>query len=205
MSRLASLSPAALRAMFSTDSDDTLIAAMTLSGPGIAQPIRLCDGYTHKFERLTSTSMTVTTLSTGAASAFAYAAGDAVLKDAINADPANALYGVMSGAVPFLFLPFQLTLPTEEQAAAPRCSVTIHDVTRLMVPVLRTITSAPSVGIDLVLSSTPGTVEAAFPGFKMGAINYSAESISAELTVDSLATEPFPAHTFTPSYFPGLF
>jgi hypothetical protein len=204
MSRLASLSPAALKAMFSTDSDDTLIAAMTLSGTGIAQPIRLADGYTHKFEWLTSTSMTVTTLSTGAASAFAYAAGDAVLQAAVNADPANALYGVMSGTVPFLFLPFQLTLPTEEEAA-PRCSVTIHDVTRLMVPVLRTITSAPSVGIDLVLSSTPSVVEASFPGFKMGAISYSAESISAELTVDSLATEPFPAHTFTPSSFPGLF
>lgn len=205
MSRLASLSPAALRAMFSTDSDDTLIAGMTLSGTGIAQPIRLADGYTHKFEKLTSTSMTVTTLSTGAASAFTYAAGDAVLQAAVNADPANALYGVMSGTVPFLFLPFQLTLPTEEQAAAPHCSVTIHDVTRLMVPVLRTITSAPNVGIALVLASTPDVVEASFPGFKMGGISYSAESISAELTVDSMATEPFPAHTFTPSYFPGLF
>jgi hypothetical protein len=39
----------------------------------------------------------------------------------------------------------------------------------------------------------------------MGAVNYNKDQITAELVVQSLAAEPFPAHTFTPSYFPGLF
>ena len=171
MSRLASLSPAALAAMFSTDADSNLIALLTISGTGIDQPVRLSDGYTKRVSE--------------------------------NAD--EVIYGVTSRLNDYLFLPFTLTLPTEEADAAPRCQISIQDVTRQLTPVIRTISSAPSVLIELVLSSSPDTVEAAFPGFLMSSISYNANVITAELTVESLAIEPFPAHTFTPSYFPGLF
>lgn len=171
MSRLASLSPAALRAMFSPDADDTLITLLTITGPGIATPIRLADGYT---QRVSET-----------------------------AD--DEVYGVPSRGSNYLFLPLQITLPTEEQGAAPRCSITIHDVTRVLLPAVRTISSAPNVLLELVLSSAPDVVEASFAGFKMAGISYNADTISAELTVESLAVEPFPAHSFTPAYFPGLF
>lgn len=171
MSRLASLSPAALRAMFSPDADDTLITLLTISGAGIASPVRLADGYT---QRISETADDV-------------------------------VYGVQSRSQNFIFLPLRITLPTEEQAAAPRCNITISDVTRELIPIIRQISSAPDVLIELVLASTPNTVEASFPGFKMGGISYNAETITAELTVESLAVEPFPQHTFTPAYFPGLF
>lgn len=171
MSRLASLSPAALRAMFSQDSDDDLVALLTFSGTGIATPIRIADNYTG---RLSSTDTDV-------------------------------VYGLTSRGNDYLFIPFTLTLPTEEVQTVPRCEIKISDVTQILLPSLRTITTAPDVLIELVLKSTPNTVEASFPGFKMSAINYNADTISGTLTVPQLATEPFPAHTFTPSYFPGLF
>lgn len=171
MSRLANLSPAALRAMFSPDADDTLITLLTITGTGIASPIRLADGYT---KRISETADEV-------------------------------VYGVTSRSNDYIFLPLQISLPTEEQSSAPRCKITINDVTRYLIPIVRQINTAPNVLIELVLSSSPDTVEASFPGFKMGAISYSADSITAELTVESLALEPFPQHTFTPAYFPGLF
>lgn len=169
MSRL--LTPAALKAMFSPDSDDTLITLLTITGTGIATPVLLADGYT---QRISETADEV-------------------------------IYGVRSRLEDYLFLPLKIALPTEEQAAAPRCTITIHDVTRQLLPIIREITSAPTVLMELVLSSSPDIVEASFPGFKMGAISYNSDTISAELTVESLATEPFPQHTFTPAYFPGLF
>lgn len=171
MSRLASLSPAALAAMFSADADSNLIALLTITGAGIDEPVRLADGYT---KRVSETADEV-------------------------------IYGVTSRSNDYLFLPFNLTLPTEESDAAPRCQITIQDVTRQLTPVIRTINNAPSVLIELVLSSSPDIVEASFPGFLMSSISYNANVITAELTVESLAIEPFPAHTFTPSYFPGLF
>lgn len=205
MSRLANLSPAALRAMFSPDADDSLLQLLTITGTGIAAPIRLADGYTHKYEWLSATSMTVTDIEAGTSSAYTYLATDAVLKEAIAVDRENIFYGVMSGTTPFLFLPFELTLPSEDQASTTRCKLTLHDVMRQLMPVIRTINSAPSVDITLVLSKTPSVIEASFNDFLLGGIGYTEESVTGELTVESLATEPFPCHTFTPSVAPGLF
>lgn len=171
MSRLSTLSPAALKAMFSPDADDTLITLLTITGTGIATPIRLADGYTGRISE--------------------------------TAD--DVVYGVTSRSNNYIFLPLTITLPTEEQAAAPRCNITINDVTRYLIPSIRSISTAPNVLLELVLSSSPDTVEASFPGFKMAGISYNANTITAELTVESLAVEPFPQHTFTPAYFPGLF
>ena len=171
MSRLSSLSPAALRVMFSPDADDTLITLLTISGDGIAEPIRIADGYT---QRISETADEV-------------------------------VYGVRSRSKDYVFLPIEITLPTEEQEAAPRCSITIHDVTRYLTPIIRSINTAPKVGIELVLASAPDVVEVSMPGFLMGGITYNANTVTAELTVENLTSEPFPAHTFTPSYFPGLF
>lgn len=171
MSRLASLSPAAIAAMFSADADADLIALLTITGAGIVTPIRLANGYTQR-------------LSTTAAEVF---------------------YGVVSRSNNFAFLPFRLTIPDEQVASAPRATIAIEDVTGELIPQIRQLTTAPTVLIELVLSSTPNTLEVAFPGFLMGAISYNANQITAELTVKSLASEPFPAHNFTPSYFPGLF
>lgn len=171
MSRLDTLSPAALRAMFSQDSDDDLVALLTFTGTGIASPIRIADNYTG---RLSSTDTDV-------------------------------VYGITSRSNDYLFIPFTLTLPSDEVQSVPRCEIRINDATQILLPSIREISSAPDVLIELVLKSTPDTVEASFPGFRMSAVSYNADTITGTLTVPQLATEPFPAHTFTPSYFPGLF
>lgn len=117
----------------------------------------------------------------------------------------EVVYGITSRGNDYIYIPFQLTLPDEQVSSAPRCQLSAQDVTRYLTPVLRSITSPPSVLIELVMTASPGNVEISFSGFQMGAVNYSANVVTAELMVQSLAAEPFPAHTFTPSYFPGLF
>jgi hypothetical protein len=115
------------------------------------------------------------------------------------------IYGTISRGKEFIFLPMNISLPTEEQMAAPRCSITLHDVTRYLTPVIRTIHTSPNVLMELVLNTTPDNVEASYPGFIMSGITYNKDVITAELTVEHLTNEPFPAGTFLPSYFPGLY
>ena len=170
MSRLATLSPAALKSMFSQDADSSLITLLTISGSGVSTQ-RLADGYT---QRISETNDEV-------------------------------LYGVKSRGSNFIFLPFEITLPTEAQDQVPRIQVVFHDVTRQLIPIVRQINHALTVNIELVLTTTPDVVEVSFPGMLLGGVTYNSDTITAELTTDSLALEPFPAHTFTPSYFPGLF
>ena len=171
MSRLGSLSPAAIAAMLSPDAGEDLIALLTITGAGIVTPIRIAN------------------------------AGPVRLSDTAD----EVFYGVVSRSNNFAFVPFRISLPDEQVASAPRATIAIDDVTQTLMPTIRSITTAPSVLIELVLSSTPNTLEVSFPGFLMGSISYSATQVTAELTVKSLASEPFPAHNFTPSYFPGLF
>jgi len=171
MSRLSTMSPAALRALFSPNADDTLVTLLTVTGAGLAEPIRLADNFD---QRLSETDEDV-------------------------------LYGIVSRGEQYMFLPMEVVLPSDEEAAAPRASIVLHDVTRILIPTIRTLTEALEVTIELVLKSTPDVVEASFPGFFMSHVPYNADAITVQLDVESLAAEPFPCHTMTPSYFPGLF
>lgn len=117
----------------------------------------------------------------------------------------EVVYGVTSRSQDFIFLPMEISLPTEEEAQAPRCSIILRDVTRYVIPIIRTIVGPPTVKMELVLSKTPDTVEASFAGFYISNFSYSADSVTADLSMIDYEREPFPMHSFTPAYFPGMF
>jgi hypothetical protein len=117
----------------------------------------------------------------------------------------EVVYGVTSRSQDFIFLPMEISLPTEEEAQAPRCSIVLRDVTRYVIPIVRTIVGPPTVKMELVLSKTPDTVEASFTGFYISNFSYNADSVTAELSMIDYEREPFPMHSFTPAYFPGMF
>lgn len=173
MSRLNTMSPAALKAFFSPESDDTLLTLITIYDPADPSKVvaRIADGYTKR----------------------------------IMETPRDVVYGVTSRNQDFIFLPVNISLPSEEFAGAPKCSLSINDVSKQLVPIIRTISGPPKILMELVLASTPDVVEAQFPGFYIINFSYSAESVQAELSMINYASEPFPAYTFTPAYFPGLF
>lgn len=117
----------------------------------------------------------------------------------------NEIYGVVSRGNTYTFLPMQIALPTEESGSLPRANITMYDVTRLVLPSLRQLTGPPSVLIEIVLSTSVNTLEADFAGMKLAGVTYTKDSITGQLVVDGLETEPFPSHAFLPSSFPGLF
>jgi len=117
----------------------------------------------------------------------------------------EVVYGVTSNSQDFVFLPMEISLPTEEEAQAPRCSIILRDVTRYVIPIIRTIVGPPTVKMELVLSKTPDTVEASFSGFYISNFSYNADSVTADLSMIDYEREPFPMHSFTPAYFPGMF
>jgi hypothetical protein len=117
----------------------------------------------------------------------------------------EVIYGVRSNSEDYIFLPMEISLPTEEQAQAPRCSITLHDVTRYLTPIIRGIKGAPPIKMDLVLSKSPDIIEVSFDGFYINSFMYTADTVTANLSMIDLEREPFPMHSFTPRYFPGMF
>lgn len=173
MSRLTSMSPDAIKAIFSPEADSDLIFLLTVYDPidGVTVVGRVCDGFT---KRISETADEV-------------------------------FYGVTSRSEDFVFLPMEISLPTEEEAQAPRCSIVMRDVTKYVIPLVRTIVGPPKIKMELVLSKTPDIVEASFTGFYISNFSYSADSVTADLSMIDYEREPFPMHAFTPAYFPGMF
>jgi len=181
MSRLTSMSPEAIRSVFSTEMDSDLIFLLTVYDPANPTQVvtRLADNYTQR-------------LGTISGSPYAETADE-------------VYYGVVSRGNEFLFLPMDLSLPSEEEGQAPRCSLVLRDVTRYVTPIIREISGPPKITMELVLSKTPDVVEATFSGFYINSITYNADSVTANLSMIDYEKEPFPMHSFTASYFPGLF
>jgi hypothetical protein len=167
------MSPNALKAVFSPDSDDDLIILLTIYNPDDESEVlfRLADGYTKRISE--------------------------------SAD--EVVYGITSGGNDYTFLPMQISLPSEDEAQAPRCSIVMYDVTRYLTPVIRSITAPPRIKLELVLSKSPDIIEVSFSDFYINNFTYNSDSVTADLAMIDYEREPFPMHSFTPRYFPGMF
>jgi len=175
MSRLNSLSQSAIKAMFASETSEALILLITITDPS---------DLANPIRLADSYTNRIASLTTDT----------------------EVVYGVTSNGHDYIFLPFQVNLPGEQEAGAAQCSLILNYVTREAIQLIREkLTNPVSVQIDLVLASSPNTIETSFSGFKITNVSYNAEQITLDLNMVSLSREPFPSFTFTPANFPGLF
>ncbi len=112
---------------------------------------------------------------------------------------------IVSRGDTFLAAGFTIALPDETDQGQPRVQLQVDNVDRAMVAALRSITVAPSVVLEVILASSPDTVEAGPFNFSLRSADYTAETILGELMYEDLLNEAFPAGSFDPSRFVGLF
>ena len=105
----------------------------------------------------------------------------------------------------YIAYPFQLTLPDDEDNRPPRARLTIDNIDRQIVQAVRDLTSSPTVTIDIIRAAEPDVVEAQFQDFRFTNISYDSHMVEGDLTVEDFTAEPYPAASFSPSLFPGLF
>lgn len=105
----------------------------------------------------------------------------------------------------YVAYPFSLSLPDDEDNKSPRARLVIDNIDRQIVAVLRGLETAPSLTMEIVRAADPDTVEAAFEDFKLARVTYDSHVIEAELTIEDFTAEPYPAASFSPSLFPGIF
>lgn len=177
MSRLSTLSTAAIKAMFSSETEQAVVMLLTIYGlDGSTVVIRLADNFNKR----------------------------------ISETDADIVYGVRSRLNDYVFLPMEISLPSETQDGSSNCSIRFNFVTPEAIQIIREQLTGPvKILLELVLSDGTSadldTVEATFSGFYITSASYSAESITLNLGMINYNTEPFPAYNFTPRNFPGLF
>ena len=105
----------------------------------------------------------------------------------------------------FLSFPFELVLPDDDENSSPRATLSIDNIDRQVVLAMRSISSAPTVLMEIILASDTDTVEASFPDFKLENITYDDLKLTGDLTLEEFILEPYPSGTFTPADFPSMF
>lgn len=117
----------------------------------------------------------------------------------------NAGENITSNGNLYLALPFELSLPDEPSTGVTVGKIAIDNIGQEVIDDIRSISTAPSVEISIILASAPDTVEVSFSGFEMTNINYDLYVISADIGIETFMGEPYPGDAFIPSMFPGLF
>lgn len=112
---------------------------------------------------------------------------------------------VVSNGETFIAYPFEVVLPDDVDDRPPRAKLRIDNISREIVLAIRTISFAPLVNIQIVMATSPNTIEAEFLDFRLSNITYDQVTVEGDLTLEEFIGEPYPARVFSPADFPGLF
>lgn len=121
----------------------------------------------------------------------------------LSTDP--LIYGVTSRGEQFLYVPFSVTLPDERLRTPPRSKLSLDNIDRRAVRILRSTLTPATALFEFVLASAPDDIEFVVRDFELFSASYDGSSISIDCGIDPLVNEPFPAEGFVPATTPGLF
>lgn len=128
-----------------------------------------------------------------------------VASDPFELLPSAGVRGIVSNGLEYLFLPFSLNLPTQDDTGISKCEISIDNVDRRIIESVREATSKVSVAMQVILSSDPDNIEISYSDFKLERVSYDAFIVSGEISVEYFDLEPFPKSRYVPSDFPGIF
>lgn len=117
----------------------------------------------------------------------------------------EVVYGTISRGKTFIFCPVRLKLPDDTPEGPGEMQIEIDNVHQQYTETIREIHSPPTFNVELVLDDDPDTVEAQWPEYELRHVQYNESTITGTLKMESFTAEPFPAGSFTPAYFAGLF
>ena len=115
------------------------------------------------------------------------------------------VYKTVSRGDDYLFCPMEVVLPDDAADSVPRARLQISNVDRRTITAMRSTPTPAKVRMEIVLASAPDDIEIDWPEFDLSGAEYDANQISFDLTMNDIALEPYPAQTFKPAWFPGLF
>lgn len=109
---------------------------------------------------------------------------------------------VVSRGDTYTAFPFEISIPATAQETV---ELVVDNVTRELIEEVRGIDTPLTLTLEVVLASDPDTVEAGPFAFQSRAVEYDVQRMRFTLAYEPLLQEPFPAYTYTPIEYPGLF
>lgn len=106
----------------------------------------------------------------------------------------------------YLAFPFSLVLPQDTEDAIPSVTVQFDNIDEMILDAIRTVSGRPAVSFDVVLASSPNTVEAGPFNFSLLNAQYDRKIVTCTLGFEEdILNQTVPKGQYTPSNSPGLF
>ena len=112
---------------------------------------------------------------------------------------------VVSRGNTYTAYPFALTLPNDDGETAPSVQLSIDNVDQLLVESIRESLQPPTFVLELVLSNNPDQVEKQISHLRLSNVEYDAMGITGTLSPINILSRKWPAETYDPVSYPGLF
>lgn len=102
--------------------------------------------------------------------------------------------------------PFEVELPEDTDSANPTVAVRVDNCDRQVVRALAEYTGVPQCTLEVILASSPDTVEVGPFEFSVLSAEYDALLISVQLGYEEdFLNQAVPSQSYTPSNSPGMF
>ena len=117
----------------------------------------------------------------------------------------NNVENITSNGNVYTAFPFELILPQDDGDTLPQVIISLSNVDLSLVDEIRSLTGALTVTLEVVLASSPNTIEMSIDGMQTISIQYDAQKIEATCQVEDTLNLIFPSDAYLPFNFPGLF
>lgn len=121
----------------------------------------------------------------------------------------NNTVAVTSNGQSFQAFPFSVVLPPSGPDATPVAQVAVSNIDRQVVEAARSVAGSAAglaaASLYIVAHDDPDTRLLSFEDYRVQNLRYTAEILSFDMTLEWFENEPYPAMTFTPGRFRGVF
>lgn len=120
----------------------------------------------------------------------------------------NNTQQIVSNGDPYVPFPFTVLLPPDDEELQVRAQLVIYDVERAIIDNLRLVAGSReriATTLRVVEASDPDTILQRVSGLVIENVQYGADQIALDLSIDNFLTESFPRDSFSPATFPGVF
>jgi hypothetical protein len=111
---------------------------------------------------------------------------------------------IVSGGNTFTAAPFDIGWPNDDDQV-PVAQLVAMNVDRAIGQALESINDPAEVTLQAVLASSPDTIERTAAKFQLRNARWNAIQLTADITRNTISTEPCPKYRITPLHFAALF
>jgi Domain of unknown function (DUF1833) len=117
----------------------------------------------------------------------------------------NNHQAITSNSQTYVPYAFEFDPPDEREGVITSAKLIIDNIDRSIVSIIRSLLTAPTVSVSIVLADSPDTIEAGPLEFQLKNVSYNVETVSGDLIYNDIETINIPGDTFNPADFGGLF